>query len=133
MPRAPAGQFREDLLFRLNTVEIQLPPLRERREDIPALAAHFLSRYASRYRRPIQGLEPQALQALLQYPWPGNVRELEHTIERAVLMAARKRSSRPILALGARAQGAASNLEDMSLESVEALLVRKALHAFRGT
>ena len=80
------GQFREDLLFRLNTVEIQLPPLRDRREDIPVLAAYFLSRYASRYRRDIRGFEPAALQALLQHPWPGNVRELEHTLERAVLM-----------------------------------------------
>src|SRR3954465_1981185 len=82
-----AGRFREDLLFRLNTVEIHLPPLRERREDIPALAGHFLARYAARYRRQIQGLEPAALQAMLQYGWPGNVRELDHTIERAVLMA----------------------------------------------
>src|SRR5436190_15547169 len=81
-----AGEFREDLLFRLNTVEIHLPSLRERREDIPALAMHFLSQYASRYRRTVTGIEPSALQALLQYTWPGNVRELEHTMERAVLM-----------------------------------------------
>src|SRR5580700_3172451 len=82
-----AGRFREDLLFRLNTVEISLPPLRERREDIPSLAGHFLARYAARYRRTIQGLEPAALQMMLHYGWPGNVRELDHTIERAVLMA----------------------------------------------
>src|ERR1700735_2915116 len=82
-----AGRFREDLLFRLNTVEINIPPLRERRDDIPALAAHFLDRYATRYRRAIEGLEPSALQAMLHYAWPGNVRELDHTIERAVLMA----------------------------------------------
>src|SRR5882762_6405710 len=81
-----AGQFREDLLFRLNTVEIHLPPLRERIEDIPALAAHFLSHYASRYRRQVKGFDSSALQALLQYAWPGNIRELEHTLERAVLM-----------------------------------------------
>ena len=80
------GTFREDLLFRLNTVEIHVPALRERREDIPALAGHFLARYATRYRRAIQGLDAAALQALLQYAWPGNVRELEHTMERAVLM-----------------------------------------------
>src|SRR5438094_4758167 len=80
------GQFREDLLFRLNTVEIHLPPLRERREDIPPLALHFLAHYASRYRRQTQGLDPAALQVLMQYSWPGNVRELEHTLERAVLM-----------------------------------------------
>ncbi len=81
-----SGQFREDLLFRLNTVEIHLPPLRERREDIPALAVHFLRRYASRYRRDIGGLDGAALQLMAQYSWPGNVRELEHTLERAVLM-----------------------------------------------
>src|SRR5580700_8661336 len=81
-----SGQFREDLLFRLNTVEIHVPALRERREDIPALAVHFLTRYALRYRRPITGFEASALQLLMQYSWPGNVRELEHTLERAVLM-----------------------------------------------
>src|SRR6201996_2311533 len=68
-----AGRFRQDLMFRLNTVEISIPPLRDRREDIPALAGHFLSRYATRYRRAIQGFEPSAMQTLLQYSWPGNV------------------------------------------------------------
>src|ERR1039458_478390 len=81
-----AGQFREDLLFRLNTVEIHIPPLRERREDIAALALHFLKRYAERYRRPVHGLEKGTVQALMQYNWAGNVRELGHTMERAVLM-----------------------------------------------
>ena len=80
-------RFRGDLLFRLNTVEIHLPPLRDRREDIPLLAAHFLNRYASRYRKQMEGIDPSALQVMLQHPWPGNVRELDHTIERAVLMA----------------------------------------------
>jgi DNA-binding NtrC family response regulator len=82
-----AGLFREDLLFRLNTVEIHLPALRERREDIPALAAHFLARYAARYRVQVRGFAPAAMQTMMQYAWPGNVRELEHTLERAVLMA----------------------------------------------
>src|ERR1700733_5262992 len=80
-------RFRGDLLFRLNTVEIHLPPLRDRREDIPLLAAHFLNRYASRYRKQMDGIDPSALQVMLQHPWPGNVREVDHTIERAVLMA----------------------------------------------
>ena len=75
------------MLFRLNTVEIKLPPLRERREDLPALAAYFLGRYAGRYRRQIEGFEPAALATMLGYGWPGNVRELDHTMERAVLMA----------------------------------------------
>jgi DNA-binding NtrC family response regulator len=121
------GRFREDLLFRLNTVEICLPPLRERREDIPALAGHFLARHATRYRRAIQGLEPAALQLMLQYAWPGNVRELDHTIERAVLMARGERIDAPDLALHAQRVTNTSTLDDMSLEAVEAILIRKAL------
>jgi len=125
------GQFREDLLFRLNTVEVHVPPLRERREDISALAIHFLRRYASRYRREIDGFEPSAFQAMTQYSWPGNVRELEHTLERAVLMC-RGREIQPA-DLGLNMQRPqAQNLEELSLESVEALLIRKALQRFQG-
>jgi DNA-binding NtrC family response regulator len=121
-----AGRFREDLLFRLNTVEISLPPLRERREDIPALAGYFLARYAARYRREILGLEPAALQTMMRHSWPGNVRELDHTIERAVLMARGDRIE--VADLGLQTQSAAvQSLDDMSLETVEAILIRKAL------
>jgi DNA-binding NtrC family response regulator len=127
-----AGRFREDLLFRLNTVEINLPPLRERREDIAALAAHFLARYATRYRRPIQGLEPGALQMMLHYGWPGNVRELDHTIERAVLMARGERIEAADLGLNAQRGAAAQSMDDMSLEAVEAILIRKALARANG-
>jgi len=121
-----AGRFREDLLFRLNTVEIKIPPLRERRDDIPALAAHFLERYATRYRRPIQGIEPTAMLAMLHHSWPGNVRELDHTIERAVLMASNARIEISDLGLNPQ-KSAGQSLDDMSLEAVEAVLVRKAL------
>ncbi len=82
-----SGRFRQDLLFRLNTIEIALPPLRSRREDIPALATHFLRQHAQRYRKTLTGFEPAALQALLDHPWPGNIRELDHAVERGVLMA----------------------------------------------
>src|SRR5208282_5300651 len=82
-----SGRFRQDLLFRLNTIEIHLPPLRERREDIPVLAAHFLGSHARRYRKAREGFDPPAMQALLENPWQGNVRELNHVVERAVLMA----------------------------------------------
>jgi DNA-binding NtrC family response regulator len=126
-----AGRFREDLLFRLNTVEINLPPLRDRREDIPALAAHFLSRYAARYRRTIQGLEPGALQMMLNYGWPGNVRELDHTIERAVLMARGERIEAANLGLNAQ-RGVSQSMDEMSLEAVEAILIRKALARANG-
>lgn len=126
-----SGQFREDLLFRLNTVEVHVPALRDRREDIPALAVHFLGRYASRYRRPVQGFEASALQLLMQYAWPGNVRELEHTLERAVLMCRGNEIQRADLGLDlVRPQG--QNLEELSLESVEAILIRKALQRFQG-
>ena len=126
-----AGEFREDLLFRLNTVEIPLPPLRERREDIPVLAAHFLSRYASRYRRTVQRFESSALQLLTQYSWPGNVRELEHTLERAVLMCRSSEIQPSDLGLNSmRPQG--QSLEELSLEGVEAILIRKALQRFQG-
>src|ERR1700681_904418 len=126
-----AGQFREDLLFRLNTVEIHLPSLRERREDIPILALHFLSHYASRYRRTIRGLDPSALQSLMQYAWPGNVRELEHTLERAVLMCRSEQIQPGDLGLGLQ-RSQAQNLEELSLESVETILIRKALQRFQG-
>jgi DNA-binding NtrC family response regulator len=126
-----AGQFREDLLFRLNTVEVRVPALRERREDIALLGAHFLARYAARYRRPVQRFDPAALQAMMQYSWPGNVRELEHTIERAVLMSRTADIQPADLSLSSpRAQ--TQNLEDLSLEAVEAVLVRKALQRFQG-
>ena len=83
-----SGRFRQDLLFRLNTIEIHLPPLRERSEDIPLLAAHFLSSHAQRYRKRVSGLRPGGhAGACSNTRWPGNVRELNHVIERAVLMA----------------------------------------------
>ena len=126
-----SGQFREDLLFRLNTVEIHVPALRERREDIPVLAVHFLSRYASRYRRPVEGFEASALQLLMQYGWPGNVRELEHTLERAVLMCRGSEIQRADLGLDSLRQQS-QNLEELSLESVEAILIRKALQRCQG-
>jgi DNA-binding NtrC family response regulator len=125
-----AGRFREDLLFRLNTIELRLPPLRERPEDIAALAAHFLSRYAARYRKPVAGLEPEALTALLAHPWPGNVRELDHTLERAVLMA-----QGPLLRpgdLGLRGGGGPARLDELTLEEVERVLIRKALERHEG-
>jgi len=126
-----SGQFREDLLFRLNTVEIHIPPLRERREDIPPLALHFLQRYASRYRRDISGFDGAALRVMTQHSWPGNVRELDHTLERAVLMCRGREIQSADLGLNLQ-RGPAQNLEELDLESVEALLIRKALQRFQG-
>ncbi len=126
-----SGEFREDLLFRLNTIEIRIPPLRERREDIPALALHFLNRYASRYRREIDGFDKLSVQVMAQYAWPGNVRELDHTIERAVLMCRGREIQPADLGLNLQRPQAA-NLEELSLEAVEAVLIRKALQRFQG-
>jgi len=126
-----SGEFREDLLFRLNTVEIHLPALRERREDIAALAMHFLSHFASRYRREVHGIDSTALQSLLQYSWPGNVRELEHTMERAVLMSRADQIQAGDLGFNSQ-KTQAQNLEELSLEAVESILIRKALQRFQG-
>jgi two-component system response regulator AtoC len=80
-----AGGFREDLYYRLNVVPMRLPPLRERREDIPLLVSHFVRKFDARLRKNVTGIEPEALSVLLDHPWPGNIRELENVIERAVL------------------------------------------------
>jgi DNA-binding NtrC family response regulator len=125
------GRFREDLRFRLNTVEINLPPLRERREDIPALVACFLARYAKRYRRQIRGIGSGVLQTMMLYDWPGNVRELDHTIERAVLMANGEHIEVANLGLNDQ-RPAMQSMDDMSLETVEAILIRKALARYSG-
>ncbi|MDQ6888523.1 MAG: sigma-54 dependent transcriptional regulator, partial [Gemmatimonadota bacterium] len=126
-----AGRFREDLLFRLNTIEIHLPPLRERREDIPPLASHFLQRHARRYGKTLASFDAGAMQALLAHPWPGNVRELDHSIERAVLMAQGEMVRSVDLALRS-GSSASGRLEEMTLEDVERLLIQKALSRFDG-
>ncbi|MFA5058112.1 MAG: sigma-54 dependent transcriptional regulator [Opitutaceae bacterium] len=119
------GRFRQDLLFRLNTIAIHLPPLRERREDIPLLAQHFLKQHVERYHKTITGFDAGALDAMQNHAWPGNVRELDHAVERGVLMS----TGRVIRAvdLGLTAGPAAARIEDMSLEEVEAHLIKKTL------
>jgi len=125
------GRFRQDLLYRLKTVEVRVPPLRQRTEDVPLLAAHFLSRHAGRYRKELAGLDPAAMQVLLEYPWPGNVRELDHTIERAVLMAHGGTVQASDLGLEPRVQGGAK-MEDMTLDQVEQMMIQNALARFQG-
>ncbi|HYN09930.1 MAG TPA: sigma-54 dependent transcriptional regulator [Vicinamibacterales bacterium] len=126
-----AGRFREDLLYRLNTVVIHLPALRERREDIFPLAGHYLTRFSDRYRRPLEGFDRSARQALESHLWPGNVRELGHAIERAVLMA----KGRDITAvdLGLQAPvGTPPASEEMSLDQAEKLFIQKVLARHGG-
>jgi DNA-binding NtrC family response regulator len=120
------GRFREDLLFRINTVEIRLPPLRERREDITPLATAALERKAAQYGRDVRGFEPAAMAALLQYAWPGNVRELNSVVERSLLLA-----HGPLITVAdlrlSQARAAPPALEEMSLEDAERALIRSAL------
>ena len=125
------GRFRSDLLFRLNTVELHIPPLRERKEDIPLLAAHFLTAYAQRYRKPVLGFDPAAMQKMLDHPWPGNVRELDHATERAVLITTSEQIQPGDLGLESE-RAASAKIEDMSLEEVESLLIKKALSRHSG-
>jgi DNA-binding NtrC family response regulator len=127
-----AGRFRQDLLFRLNTIEIRIPSLRDRREDTPLLAQHFLRQHAQRYRKRLTGFESSAMQMLLEHSWPGNVRELDHAIERAVLMAQGPLVKSGDLGLRATGQAAAGRLEDMSLEDVECFLIKKAMTRYDG-
>jgi DNA-binding NtrC family response regulator len=125
------GRFREDLLFRLNTIEIHLPPLRERKEDVPLLALHFLRQSAQRYRKNLTGFEATALKLLLDHPWPGNVRELDHSIERAVLLAEGPEVRASDLGLRPVREGNL-RIEDMSLEDVERALIQKAMGRYGG-
>ncbi len=126
-----AGRFRQDLLFRINTIEIRVPPLRERPEDIPLLAQSFLTQHRRRYRKSVASFEAAALRALAEHPWPGNVRELDHAVERGVLMAQGDAIRVPDLGLRAGSESS-GRLEEMSLEDVECFLVKKALSRFDG-
>jgi DNA-binding NtrC family response regulator len=126
-----AGRFRSDLLYRLNTIHIHLPPLRERGDDIVRLAQSFLKQHAQRYRREVDAFSDSALSALRRYPWPGNVRELSHVVERAVLMCSGKSIGPSDLALGSPAPAApgadrrgAATLEEIELDAIRAALAR---------
>jgi DNA-binding NtrC family response regulator len=126
-----SGRFREDLFFRLNTVELHLPPLRERREDIPVLAQHFLRQAAARYGRDVTGFHAEAMRALLAYSWPGNIRELSHAIERATLLAGDTLVSAADLTFRP-ANDTSGRIDDLSLDEVEKLLISKTIARFNG-
>ena len=126
-----SGGFREDLLYRLNTVEIRLPPLRDRSEDIPVLAEHFLVKLTTRYERSIDGFSASAMSALRAHAWPGNVRELQHAIERSVLMARGSRIEAADLGLRRREDGSVL-IDELTLEEAERLMIEKALDRYQG-
>jgi DNA-binding NtrC family response regulator len=125
------GRFRQDLLYRLNTIEIHLPPLRDRQPDIPLLAMYFLRQHSQRYSKSLSGFEEPAMQVLLDHGWPGNIRELDHAIERAVLLA-RENIIRPVDLCLNPEPGVATRLDQMSLEEAESFLVKKALARYDG-
>ncbi|MFP3940981.1 MAG: sigma-54-dependent transcriptional regulator, partial [Thermoanaerobaculia bacterium] len=136
------GRFRQDLLFRLNTVTLHLPPLRERREDVPALAARFLEHHARRYRKDLTGFDEGAMKALLACRWPGNVRELDHAVERGVLMARGETIFAEDLFPGQGAgggplsqgpPGGAPPLEELTLEEAERVMIQRALDRHEGS
>jgi len=124
--------FRDDLLFRLNTVEIELPPLRARREDIMPLAARFLETYSRKYGREPGDFSRDAAQALLAYAWPGNVRELSHVVERAVLIRSEPQIRPADLMLARRGDGPSARMGQMTLDEAEELLIRDALERCEG-
>ncbi|KGI77102.1 sigma-54-dependent transcriptional regulator [Oleiagrimonas soli] len=130
-----AGRFRKDLLYRLNTLEVRLPPLRERRDDILPLARAFLARSVARHGREPLHLAASAERALLAWRWPGNVRELQHLMERAALLAEHDQVSAAALAFGTPTEvesGVGTDFEGMTLDQVEAVLVRRALDRHDG-
>ncbi len=125
------GRFRQDLFYRLNTVEIHLPPLRDRREDIPLLVQHFLQRHAKHYRKSLTKLDSLAMETLLDYAWPGNVRELDHIVERAVLMAQGDEVGSADLGLRTDRPSDVS-LDEMTLEEAERLVIQRAMSRYEG-
>jgi len=125
------GEFREDLLYRLNTVEVRLPPLRERGGDVLLLAEHFLRQQAARYGRDVEGFSPHAVEALAAHAWPGNVRELRHAVERAVLMSRGRTIEAADLGLRRRDDGSA-RIEELTLEEAERLMIERALERHQG-
>jgi len=126
-----SGNFRQDLLYRLNTVRIHVPPLRDRIEDISLLANHFLQEYVTKYRKAIAGFSDVALKALLDYPWPGNVRQLDHAIERAVLMTRASLLEPADLGLHP-GELSSPHFENMTLDQIEHWAVRRAFNRYDG-
>jgi DNA-binding NtrC family response regulator len=127
------NEFRQDLLYRINTVEIQLPPLRERQEDIPLLIDHFVTYFANKYKKDIRNVSPVALKKLTKYQWPGNIRELRHAVERAVILAEEKVLQPFDFVFAERVEveeGIA--FDDYNLETVEKTVIRKALQKHGG-
>ena len=126
-------QFRQDLLYRVNTLEIHLPPLRERIEDIPVLSDHFLKIYSHKYNKPIKGISQSTIKALNQYSWPGNIRELQHAIERAVIMCdTDKLGEDDFLLSNVGKKMDDLELETYNLDNIEKTIIQKVMNKYNG-
>ena len=125
------GRFRQDLLYRMNTVEIHIPPICERVDDIPLLADHFLNYYSRKYRKEVSGIAPEAITKLKKYPWPGNVRELQHAIERAVIMADSSTLQESDFLFNRKGPDVPSS-DTLNLDEVEKAAVAKAIQLHNG-
>ena len=122
------GIFREDLFYRINTIQIEVPPLRNRKEDIPGLAAFFLRRFAAKYNKPGVTLSKGAIAKKQEYPWPGNVRELEHTIEKALILLDNKVIDSSALFFRSQTMDDKSkDRENVTLEEMEKALIERAM------
>jgi DNA-binding NtrC family response regulator len=129
------NRFRQDLLYRINTIEIEIPPLRDRFEDIPLLAAHFLKHYAARYNKTVSKISDGALTRMHKHAWPGNIRELQHSIERAVILSNGSVLQPEDFNFASNQSGKEDgqlNLDQYNLEEVEKLLIRKVLKKYNG-
>jgi two-component system, NtrC family, response regulator HydG len=125
------GKFRQDLLYRINTVEITIPPLSDRVDDIPMLATHFLNHYSKKYRKDVLSISPEAMNKLKKYPWPGNVRELQHAIERAVIMADSATLQESDFLFSRKGTDEIAN-DTLNLDEVEKAAVVKAIQLHNG-
>jgi len=127
------GRFRQDLYFRLNVVNLRIPPLRERLDDILPLARFFLDRYAVDFKKKVSGFSPEAIEKIRRYAWPGNVRELQNSIERAVLLSDDEIIGAHNLTLEGRAEGVdVTSVDTMNLEELERGAIQRALRATHG-
>jgi two-component system, NtrC family, response regulator HydG len=125
------GTFREDLLYRINTVEIILPPLRDRKEDIPLLVNHFISVYSGRYRKEVKGVTKEAMEYLQRYTWPGNIRELQHGVERAVIMSDDSELQKNDFLFASR-KPLLEKKDDLNLDEMERRAIQFAMQKYKG-
>lgn len=127
------GKFRQDLLYRINTIEIEIPSLRERPEDIPQFIGHFLNLFKDKYKKPLLDISKRALESLMNHEWPGNIRELQHTIERGVILSDGIEIKTSDFSLIPNDKGNnLGNMESLNLHEIEKLLVKKAIEKHNG-